>query len=644
MGYVRLDLPLTLAVRSPFLFRGLQARFVGVDVAHLRNEEGLPVIPADQAKGVFRQALGWLEDVGAFPSGRIVELFGRSSGGGGEDDEEREATGANDPERGRIVFSDLVARTLHRDPDRAPANAEAILPSTVTGETTRIEIDDALGSVKTGALQVIELVAPFGAVVTFEGEVSIFAPADEAENWRRRLLQALQLIPSIGAMKSPGWGEIVQSMSSIGSALITPLALPTESGPDVGERIRLRVTFDRPLLVDAQKISGNAVEGRTVVPGAVFKGALHRRLQLAGEPIDEEPWRTVLSEMVFGHAFPETDDGETCADLPLPLTLVHAGSREIAADILGDAAFVPLDRGALIDGRPAKFPTDWKPPVFSSARAQLKLPESDIPRLARTHTAIRAETGTADEGKLFTTLARSVRRKILEKRPDGSETPTWLDRSWMLEIDLGRVADDKRPIARRFVRALLTGGLDGIGRTGARATFRSLGSAPIPRPTPVLGRTDVHAVVLDTPALLLDAVAECGSGTWRRSPAEAYEAYWRSALGDPALELVGFQADQVWKGGYIARRRRLWETYHPFLLTLEGSVFILKTGATDRLAGIARWGLPPPLLESGVRVTWENCPYVRENGYGRVRFHLSDTDTMCLVEAVTPDTPGDDER
>lgn len=642
MGFVRLDLPLVLAVRSPFLFRGLQARFVGVDVAHLRSEEGLPIIPADQAKGVFRQALGWLEEVGAVPPGTIRDLFGRSSGGGGEDDDEREATGTSEPDRGRIVFSDLTARALHRDPGGGSSTPEVIRPSTVTGETTRVEIDDALGSVKAGALQVIELIAPFGAVVVFEGGVSIFAPAEEARSWHERLAKALALVPSIGAMKSPGWGEVVGSMSSVGSATITRLGLPVEPDMEIGERIRLRVTFDRPILVDGVKVSGNAVEGRTIVPGAVFKGALHRRLQLAGEPIDAEPWRSVLSDLVIGHAFPLTDDGETLADLPLPITLVHADPRKDGKGVLGDATFVPFDHGAEIEGRPAHFPTDWKTPVFSSARSRLGLPEADIPRLARTHTAIRAETGTADEGKLFTTLARSVRREdVTVGTDDGSAGTPWRDRCWEFEIDLGRISDDRRPLARRLVGALLSGGLDGIGRTRARATFRSLGSAPIPLSAPVHGRDDLHAVVLDTAALMLDAVAECGTGRWRRSPSEAYEEYWRSALEDRSLELVGFQAAQAWKGGYIARRRRLGDTYHPFLLTLEGSVFLLRTRAVDRLSRVARWGLPAPILASGVAVTWENCPYVCENGYGRVRFHLTSADAMTLVDVVTPGTAGD---
>lgn len=644
----RLDYELTLAVRSPFLFRGLEAKFVGVDVAHLRDEEGYPIIPADQLRGVFRQALGWLQTAGALPPSTVVELFGRPSGGMGHDEKEREALESNEPSRGRIRFSDLRAATLLRDPDARQPSEEMVGPRSASGETTRIKIDDALGSVEAGAMQVLELVAPLGSAVVFRGDISLFDEVGSAGDWRLSLTRALALVSSIGAMKSPGWGEVLQEHSGIrqkGAVRIALAPTPVESLP---ERLRLRVRFDRPILVDAEKISDNAVEGRTIIPGAVFKGALAHRLKLGGEALEEAPISTALTALGFSHAFPEVDAAGTLGDKPLPYSLVHADPKKDRIGILADASRIPFGRGGIICGKAARFPTDWKTPAFTLARRYLGLPESDIPRLVRAHTAIDGDTGTALEHKLFTTLARSVRHEVPVDEY-ASDTPTdapvatrWVDRTWTLDVDLGGVSEIDRPTARRLIATLLEDGLDGIGRTGATATFERLTDTPLPRPAPIRGTSDLYAVVLDTPALLLDGVAECGGGSWRRSASEAYRDYWRAALGDPDLELRNVFAAQTWKGGYIARRHRLYGAYHPFLLTSEGSVFVLRTTASTELAHIARYGLPPPTIETGGAVDWRTCPYVRENGYGHIRFHLADANSAELVDAVMPDAEGGD--
>ena len=111
---------------------------------------------------------------------------------------------------------------------------------------------------------------------------------------------------------------------------------------------------------------------------------------------------------------------------------------------------------------------------------------------------------------------------------------------------------------------------------------------------------------------------------------------WAQTL--PGAKLESFFASQRYAGGYLARRRRAYgkERYHPFLVTEAGSIFRLSGVTGDRLALVAELcsrGLPAATV-GGQEATWENCPYLRENGYGHISANHLGGGTK-LVEAVT---------
>ncbi|MGB8899356.1 MAG: RAMP superfamily CRISPR-associated protein, partial [Methylocella sp.] len=189
---VRLSVALTL--RSPFMFQGLANAMLGIDAANLRGESGRPVIPADQIKGVLRAACEVLKDhkLDIAPEALLNRLFGAESPKHKENDFES----YDRPHRGLLIAGDLAAG----------------LPEKSELTTTRIEIDDETGAVKSGALQVVELVAPFGKEVAFKGEFVLLAEKGvEPEQVESLLSRALALVPAIGAFKSAGFGEIVAS-------------------------------------------------------------------------------------------------------------------------------------------------------------------------------------------------------------------------------------------------------------------------------------------------------------------------------------------------------------------------------------------------------------------------------------------------
>ncbi len=596
----RVRLVARLVVRSPFLFRGLVNARLAVDAAALRDEQGHPLIPGTQLRGVLRMALEKMAKraPGVVPEGAIRDLFGvasESGGLGGEQDR---------PSRGRLFFADLVAEVR-------PASAV----------TTRVEIDDALGAAKSGALQVVELAAPIGEEVAFSGEVVFDADAIYPAEWLvERMRLALGLVAGIGALKSAGFGEIVEASVRIVESMAA--SAPVLEFPPSREQVRrcYRLTFDRPFLVDAERLADNMFLGSSVVPGAALKGALAQRLAASGvvDPESDEPWAEALAALRVGHAFPENEHGD-CFGWPVPSSVLHGHTGE--KPDFGDALVVGLDGvapgepagfafGTAGDPSPAQFPLDWKDDdfdVFAQAEgfAAGRGPEA----LPRMHVAIEDDALAAEEHQLFGVVARSHRWLDGAKRGD--------KRRWRFVVDAEAV--DVRCRAALF--GLLEAGLGPIGRTDAFAAVERGAEEGPASCEPVGGEhPDLFAVSLKTPALMIDPLAP-GTEFAR------YAEYWRAACG---AELVRFFASHRLAGGYLGMRRRLYgaTTYYPFLLTEAGAVFLMSKPDVGALSEMLRFGLVPPVFSDGkggrIVATWRTCPFVPQNGYGEIACNMVD--------------------
>ncbi|MBI1980219.1 MAG: hypothetical protein HYS63_01350 [Methylocystis sp.] len=161
-----------MTLRAPFMFQGLANARLGADAAYLRAERSDdPVIPADQVKGVLSAACYTLamNKKNVAPLDLVHRLFSEESLKGTDDA----------PKRGLLIFSDL----------RAAEDRDA-------GTTTRIEIDDETGAVKSGALQVVELAAPFGRETLFSGEIALLARDVEIDAVAALLDRAIKLAPA----------------------------------------------------------------------------------------------------------------------------------------------------------------------------------------------------------------------------------------------------------------------------------------------------------------------------------------------------------------------------------------------------------------------------------------------------------------
>jgi hypothetical protein len=89
-------------------------------------------------------------------------------------------------------------------------------------------------------------------------------------------------------------------------------------------------------------------------------------------------------------------------------------------------------------------------------------------------------------------------------------------------------------------------------------------------------------------------------------------------------------------GGYQATRFRPWNpTYHPFVVTEPGSVFLLHGDIEEDLEQLARGGLPLPLFQKANPLDWRNCPFVPQNGFGAIRVdHLGDVASFSRLKEV----------
>lgn len=605
----RCEIALSITLVSPFLMQGLSVAALGIDAPALRDgsKSQCPIIPSDQVKGLLRAACVTLADAGVHIDGvkldktLIAHLFGGKS-----DETGNNPTQWGEPQRGAVIFNDLTA------------------PSQRSSSFTRVCIDPETGAAKNGALQTVELVAPLGQRVTFSGiaiarfdaQTMLKPKKLSLEEWLAELLHtAINVIPAVGALKTAGFGRVIKASASCRAEKSGTLGMPNVTAaatdtPPVRERRYVR--FDRRLLVDAERVADNVWKGQEIIPGTVFKGALAERLRLAGVDTSEaSEYGKALADIRFSHAFPADENGRPVG-FALPASLHHYqnSTGTYVACGLSIKGRDALPACAESDHEPAipRFFPDWKAADRQAIVAATHWPSfKPPPPLPRGHTSIGKDYIAKDQ-ELFVDVGISTN-----------------DRRWCLEIGQGTAS---APVFAEFM-ALLDQGLDGIGATGAHATFETAGSAPWDWPSHLdqaRSGDGLWAVTLATPALMF---RDPRPGM---DPVEQYKAYWKDRID--GAELVDVFAWQTLTGGYLGLRRRMYgqDRYYPFVLTQPGSVFLLRGLTETRLEELMRTGLPaqaPSGMAPDVPLTWRTCPYRPENGYGAILVNVIDHKSLA---------------
>jgi len=309
----------------------------------------------------------------------------------------------------------------------------------------------------------------------------------------------------------------------------------------------------------------------------------------------------------------------------LPLSLVF--DPEAKESQIYDVA---LKRGpVLINGHAPIFSIDWKTKHREEAYRAYERPE-DPERVVIVRTAIHRDTGAALEEQLF-----AVDAICPEKR------------EWLAEVDLTRVTTNRDQVAACLLE-LLSNGLDMLGKTKAVAEVEVLPARMVPafesNPTFKHRRLDsgedgwIAVVTLQSATRLLPCLRDIPATNGDQALADAYGKAWRELSCSENVEhmdLLWYYAEERLVGGNYLWRRfgKRQDPYNPEVLTMPGSVFVLKLAgdqekAEERLSEWLEHGLPQ-LQDAPGGDDWQQTPYIRNNGYGEVAINL---DLHCTHE------------
>lgn len=578
---------LSVSLRAPFVLAASGRQAFGVDISQIRDPDGCVVIPGTHIRGVLHHAWDWLGADG--PLGRD-RLFGRS---GTADGAEAELVPS-----GLLWFTDLK------------------LKSDVSGvcqSVTRVSIDDATGTAADGHLIAIEQIADIGETVEFEGHCTTFLhdPAHATE-LREQLELALSSVSSLGRFKTVGYGRVVEY--HVGPPERIADALGPASAAK-GRRLMLRFTPDRPFLVDISRPDMNTLQGASIIPGGVLKGALARKFALAGLAPDRKPLASVLSRLRIGHAFPEANGIRSASDN------LDAVANEKVIPIRHDKYRVT--KFASEANLPA-FRRDWKEKWRNEWHRMGWSPTAvEMTTETRTHVAISREKNAAEDGKLFTSTT-------VVPIINGKAVAEWCAEIYWPGETSGPEYDLLLQCLGQFESGLFT-----LGKTNAtiRGTI-DMRTGPSP-----IKQTNFYRVELLTAANLLLAEHLDDSKDYER----AIDNYWRIAsqgnlqlarldrdgnlvsASAPAACEPAMYLQHSYRNDYLVRWHA--QSRSPLVLTTPGSVFLLEAtdrkAAADRLSGLIETGLPiavwkgtdPDLSEP---VSYRDNPFVPENGYGAI--------------------------
>jgi len=599
---LQVSLTVVLKLRGPILTQSSSVAGYGVDAPFARSPDGRCYLPGSLVKGRLREAWNELHEAAPCLFGpRFTEWLGEESGS------RRVGTKPYEPVRGRLHFSDFIDTS----------------GSTARRTQFRIRIDEERGSVAKGAYLVIEAPYAAGQEASFRGEIRYVAKSGaESDQIRKSVEAGLRWIPSLGAERTIGFGRLLE-VSLEEKRQDVKATLPAKGIA----LMDIALTPEGPFCIARRRVADNLFESEKFLPGNAIKACIASKLnelqgKASGSQVNEttDPQRKELCRNFHRirilHAFPSTAAAATRPVWP-PLSLVKVKGSNLP--LYYDVA---LCRGpGLIDGQAPAFDVDWK----ESGDVWSSFGWPRLRRDLRVRTAIERDLRKAKEEALF------AYEMIVPE-----------ECRWHGRIDLSQVPQAERAEVEGQLRAVLEGGVTGLGKTKVRAGIQILEEA-IPAAfsssTEPL-QDDLWVISLQTPALLCnpdsllkdDEVAGSGSEQDLRA---AYQSAWHDLSGG-SLELLDYYQRLSLAGGdYLHNRFQRGKPYQPYLLTEPGSVFVLRAATTDASkAGrcVSRWyshGLDFPSWAKAAYARngnpgdhWSNCPYLPEHGFGEINVNL----------------------
>ena len=629
-------LHIDIVLEAPILTRVAPISNFGVNAFAARNHQGKLFLPFSLVKGKTRQSWKTLQLLSSkIPDYRL--WLGKDA----QSDRNHDWTF----ERARLHFSDFVCEELPLTPN---VESEAKMQ-------TRIQFDDERLAIDNQSLMFYEVPIAVGSLVTFSGEISFLSKDDiEIEEVSLQVERALHWTKHFGSGGSVGWGKRISSKVTRSEVSLSPTA-----ATNTPETIGYTLTFEQPFCVAKAKGTGNIFESDDFIKGSVVRGTLASMLtSLYGRNTKDKeginqfliaPYTELakhFNDFRIRHAYP-TNSSKRPTYRPLTAVFDEAYPKS-----LWDVAL--CDKGLLFENNTQgeflapTFATDWKDVDFENSEQahNFKTGTFQPSKELRIRTSINEKIGRVKDRNQFAYECIVPKNIVWSKsKANRLNDPVEIEEVlWKGVLDFTELEQNIRDLVFAQLKAVTRNGLFGIGKTKARAkiTFHDTPEASQPSSTELLeyDKSQYYILTLQSNALMFDP-SELNQTSGHTELMNAYKAYFDD-ISSGTFYLERFFAEQDLEDGYMLQRKgnRDQIPYNPFVLTLAGSVFVLKVleenKAKDTIEVWMKQGLPlASWVEEEHGTTWEDCAYLREDGFGEIAVNLEFHTSHAASKAST---------
>ena len=604
MSLYEIKMHLELETIGPILCTSTSRLAWGIDAEFITNHDGKFYIPRSQIKGKLRY--GW-ETI----SSVIKDYFEDMGEWLGTDDEKNNGNSENyhfKPKRGRLVFSDFFLKTER--------NQEVLL--------NRIAIEKNSGTANEGALFFVKTPFKNGESITWYGDIEFIVEKSNREKIKNFILQGLRWTDALGAQKGIGFGRLKSVKLIEEKSYEKEIDLNYKPVNNSTRSMGLKIQLVDPILIGGAKKSSFYIESEKVMPGALLKGSLATCINLIlgnnpNGPVNEDKRLPVLTknfaDLRITHAFSGNAKIHK-RPLTLPITVFQTGGKYYDA-----ALYKWSDEKVLINNNEPIFQVDWKEDRISENQFGLLNPKT----IAVTRTEIDDYSQRSKEKNLYTFeyICPTSDRNIPIAWYANIFFPDYLN-----EKDCISLYNELNMVTSRYWNY--------VGKRNSKAVIQTLPYC-LPGFVGENNNDGEIIIMLQTDTVMIQP-GEKDVNISAHFLEEKYQTYWQE-ISDHNLEMVpgGFWARQKLTGGYLSRRfKDVNGPYKSYYLTSAGSVFRLSANEEGRNL-IKIWkqtGLPVPdwvknFYCGGTKPSWENFPYIPQNGYGEICVSLDVHTNLC---------------
>ncbi len=587
---LQINYELTLVFQGPVITQTSGTIQLGLDAA-MQYNQGLPALGGSLIKGNIRHTLNEFDKLlPEMLSKDIKQWFG-------EETSDEKYT----PQRTQVDFDFFWTLTTLYEKTR--------------NQRTRIAINQETGTVKEGALQIVEDCFPVGSEnPVFSGKISArFKDKNEQKRFEKWVNKALEYIPAMGGFKGIGWGRLLPD------SRLSPMpqkkmesVITTETLPENITRIGLELEIDRPFCLGRPRTpESNQIISEDFIPGNVIKGLIARLYNNDEEALEKQ---LSFNDLIITHALAaEKNQSKRTQPIPLSIAIYDGENKEIV-----DMTKLQQSNNKICRENVPRFFPDWKNGDKKRIVDAMQQSVSEPERIVVVRTAI-TNKGISEEGKLFSLECIDPKQHV-----------------WCADIDLCNIPTEKQAAVFNNLQQKIKRGLTGIGKTKAQAKLTlHLDKTYKPKVNPLTPGRQI--ITLTTAARILPPDLSIPATNSAKALKAAYQTYWQKILGNEVTLETYFAQQSITSTYYHQQRNGKTEkAYYPEWLSKAGSVFVLDINneqSIEKLTRLINTGLPAHPEIEGAEANWKTTPYLPEHGYGEIQINNQVLSNQHIEEA-----------